>query len=112
MDEAANWLKNKHNRFVKSFDEGEKPLTKHFIEEPKWSYSVITLVGMNEALETLIDAPIGHVAGKAVTYKVLEQLIRKIEQLQEEKGILFSLEAYPSEKPGAILLAEYNSKYP
>lgn len=112
MEEAASLLQEKHNRFMKSIEEGEKPLTSHFIENQNWGYSVITLVGMNEALETLIDAPIGHVAGKAVTYKLLEQLLRKIEEIQEETGLLFSLEAYPSEQPGATLLTEYESKYP
>ncbi|MCW4014537.1 MAG: hypothetical protein NWF07_16325 [Candidatus Bathyarchaeota archaeon] len=112
IDEAVTLLQDKYNRFMKSFDEGKKPLTKHFLEEPEWCYSVITLVGMNEALETLIEAPLGHVAGKAVTYKLLEQLIRKIEAVHEETGILFSLESYPSEQPGAQLLTEYTSEYP
>jgi len=111
IDESATQLKEKHHRFLKSFDDGEKTFTRYLIDEPNWFYSVITLVGMNEALETLIDAPMGHVAGKAVTYKLLEQLLRKIEQIQEETGILFSLEAYPSEKPGATLLKEYDSMY-
>jgi ribonucleoside-triphosphate reductase len=112
MQEAANLLAYKHNQFVESLEKGEKPLTKHLVEKPDWGYSVITLVGMNEALETLIDAPMGHVAGKAVTYKLLEQLIRKLEYIQEETGILFSLEAYPSEQPGAQLQTEYDSIYP
>ena len=81
------------------------------MENFDWGFSVITLVGMNEALESLIDAPMGHVAGKAVTYKLLEYILRKIETVQAETGLLLSLEAYPSETAGAILLTEYETRH-
>ena len=44
---TAQFIENKfnHNGFR---------LTKWFIEDLNWSFSVITLVGMNEALESLI----------------------------------------------------------
>lgn len=112
VDIAVKRLSEKKEDLKASFNAGEMPLTAHFIENLDWSFSVITLVGMNEALETVIDAPLGHVAGKAVTYKVLEHLLRKIERVHESTGQLFSLESYPSEEPGSILLEEYDSGYP
>ncbi len=110
--QAVEELKAKHEKVVASLNNGEKPVTEHLTGKLDWGFSVITLAGMNEALETLIAASLGHVAGKAVTYKLLEHLVRRIEQLQEETGLLLSLEAYPSETPGAMLLAEYESKHP
>jgi ribonucleoside-triphosphate reductase len=112
MDEAARFLAEKRQFIEDKFNHNGFRLTKWFIEDLNWSYSVITLVGMNEALESLIDAPLGHVAGKAVTYKVLEFLLRKIEDIQCESGQLFSLESHPSDTPGGILLQEYESQYP
>ena len=112
VDNALNQLNEKREHIEAGFKAGEMPITAHFLENLDWGFSVITLVGMNEALETVIDAPLGHVAGKAVTYKVLEHLLRKIENIHESTGRLFSLESYPSETPGAILLDEYDSDYP
>ncbi len=60
-------------------------------------FSSIVPTGMNEGLGYLIDAPLGHVAGKAVTYKVVEFLVRKIEEIQYEAGNLYSLESFPSD---------------
>ena len=111
IEEAVKQLKIKHEKIFTSFNNGDKPVTAHFMENIDWGFSVITLVGMNEALESLIDAPMGHVAGKAVTYKLLEHLLRKIEYIQEETGLLLSLESYPSETPGAVLLTEYESDH-
>jgi len=111
MDNTVEMLNGKRERVEARFNAGELPITAHFLENLDWSFSVITLVGMNEALETVIDAPLGHVAGKAVTYKVLEYLLRKIERVHESTGRLYSLESYPSETPGSVLLGEYDSDY-
>ena len=110
VDQAQEHLEAKRNLIEKKLEQGELPLTSQFIDDLDWSFSVITLAGMNEALETLIDAPLGHVAGKAVTYKVLESLIRKLENIQYDTGYLYSLESYPSENPGAELLKEYDAE--
>jgi len=112
MDNAIKSLIDKSKRIETRFNAGNMPVTTHFLENLDWGFSVITLTGMNEALETVIDAPLGHVAGKAVTYKVLESLLRKIDSAHTSTGRLFSLESYPSEKPSSILLDEYDSKYP
>jgi ribonucleoside-triphosphate reductase len=112
VNEAIQVSYEKQRRIEKRLSDGDMPLTAHFIESLDWSFSVITLVGMNEALETLIDASLSHVAGKAVTYKVLEYILEKLERAQITTGRLFSLESYPSENPGSMLSSEYNSIYP
>ena len=111
VDNAVNALNEKSKRIEARFNAGEMPITAHFLENLDWGFSVITLVGMNEALETVIDAPLGHVAGKAVTYKVLEHLLRRIGNIHESTGRLISLESYPSEEPGSVLLEEFDSDY-
>jgi ribonucleoside-triphosphate reductase len=106
---VSNILIEKHRSIIDRFKKNGMPLTKWFIEDLSWSYSIISLVGTNEALEHVIDAPLGHIAGKAVTYKILESLLRKVEDIQIETGHLFSLESYPSDIPGALLLEEYET---
>jgi len=88
---------------------GGLPLTNWFIDDPQWLYSAISIVGMNEALKVLIDAPLAHIAGKAVTYQLLEFLLRKIEAIQIEKSILLTVESHPSEYPGAVMLENSDS---
>jgi ribonucleoside-triphosphate reductase len=109
MRSVSNLLFDKHRSIIDRYKKNEMPLTKWFIEDLRWSFSVISLVGTNEALENLIAAPLGHIAGKAVTYKILEKLLRKAEELQLERGHLFSIESYPSDCPGAFLLKEYKT---
>jgi ribonucleoside-triphosphate reductase len=111
FDKAIFYLIEKRNLIESRFNEGKLPLTKYFLNDLDWGFSVITLVGMNEALESLIDASLGHVVGKAVTYKVLEYLLGKIASSQNSSRYLYSLESYPSETPGAKLLEEYDSDH-
>ena len=110
VEKASEVLESQRETIESRLMEGKMPITEQFIENLDWSFSVITLAGMNEALESLIDAPLGHVAGKAVTYKTLEYLLRKLEEIQYRTGHLYSIESYPSEKPGAELLKEYETK--
>jgi ribonucleoside-triphosphate reductase len=107
--DASTLLVKKQRSILDKFNKNKMPLTKWINGNICWSYSIISLVGMNEALEKIINAPISHIAGKAVTYKILERLLRKIEHLQIETGQLFSLESYPSDIPSAILLEEYEA---
>lgn len=111
LDEAVFLLEQKREHVESRYRTGDMPLTKYFLDNLDRCFSVITLLGMNEALETLIDAPLGHVAGKAVTYKVIEHLLRRIEHIQYSKKHLYSLESYPSERIGSKLLKEYSSDY-
>jgi len=108
VEVAVAGLDEKRARVEDRLRDGSMPYTGYFVDNLEWGFSVITLVGMNEALETLIDAPLSHVAGKAVTYKVLEHLLRKLEKIQAKNRHLYSLESYPSEIPGAKLLEQSN----
>jgi len=106
---ATEKLVQHRENLMENIRAGGMPLTDWFIEDPQWLYSAISIVGMNEALQTLIAAPLAHIAGKAVTYQVLEFLLRKIEAIQVKTSVLFTIESHPSEYPGALMLAKSSS---
>jgi len=109
IDDAANILVEHRENLIENIQTGRMPLTDWFIDDPQFLYSAISIVGMNEALQVLIDAPLAHIAGKAVTYQLLEFLLKKIESVQLEKSVLFTVESHPSEYPGALMLSESDS---
>ena len=109
FDIATDKLVEHRENLIDAIRAGRMPLTDWFIDDSQWLYSAISVVGMNEALEVLIDAPLAHIAGKAVTYQLLEFLLRKIESIQLEKKVLFTLESHPSEYPGALMLDKSDS---
>ena len=109
IDEATEILVEHRENLIENIRTGGMPLTNWFIDDPRWLYSTISIVGMNEALRVLIDAPLAHIAGKAVTYQLLEFLLKKIESIQMERSVLFSLESHPSEYPGALMLGKSDS---
>lgn len=109
VDIATDKLVEHRENLIENIRAGRMPLTEWFIDDSHWLYSAISIVGMNEALELLINAPLAHIAGKAVTYQLLEFLLRKIESIQLEKSVLFTLESHPSEYPGALMLDKSDS---
>ena len=106
---ATDKLVKHRENLLENIRSDEMPLTNWFIEDSQWLYSTISIVGMNEALQVLIDAPLAHIAGKAVTYQLLEFLLRKIEAIQVENSVLSTVESHPSEYPGALMLNKSNS---
>lgn len=100
---AMEALDEKRAYLEQTLNEGGFPATGRYLDSFKGLSGVVTLSGMNEALQSSIDAGTGHVAGKAVTYKLLEKLTWLLEDHQSESGNLVSLEAYPSMEAGAAL---------
>jgi ribonucleoside-triphosphate reductase len=96
----------------KRLKNGDLPVTEDYLDSFDWHYSVINLSGMNEALLRSIDAGTAHVAGKAVSYKLLEKILWTLEDHQEESGNMFSLESLPSEEVGSILAEKDSLKFP
>jgi ribonucleoside-triphosphate reductase len=109
VDIATDKLIEHRENLIENIRTGRMPITEWFIADSQWLYSAISVVGMNEALQVLIDAPLAHIAGKAVTYQLLEFLLRKIESIQLEKSVLFTVESLPSEYPGALMLDKSDS---
>jgi ribonucleoside-triphosphate reductase len=107
LDEAVEIAgavhEGKRRHLEKKLAEGRLPETARHLESLDWHFSAVNVVGMNEALLGLIDAGAGHVAGKAVTYRLLEHLVRRIEEIQSETGHLYTLEAAPCVEAGALM---------
>ncbi len=107
LDEAVDVARAVHEgkrRHLEAlFAEGGLPETARHLDSLDWHFSVVNVVGMNEALLDLIDAGTGHVAGKAVTYRLLEHLVWRIEEFQAETGHLYTLEAAPCVEAGALM---------
>ena len=105
LDEAVKLARAVHESKRRHLEEllsgGRLPETARHLDALDWHFSSVNVVGMNEALLQLIGAGTGHVAGKAVTYRLLEHLIWRIEEIQEETGHVYTLEAAPCEEAGA-----------
>jgi anaerobic ribonucleoside-triphosphate reductase len=105
LDEAVDLARavheSKRRHLEEMLSEGRLPETAKHLDSLDWHFSSVNVVGMNEALLQLIGAGTGHVAGKAVTYRLLEHLIWRIEEIQVETGHVYTLEAAPCEEAGA-----------
>ena len=64
-----------------------------------WSnhFSTIGIIGMNEACLNLLGTDIGSEEGHAFSVEVLDYLRSTMEEIQEETGEIFNLEATPGE---------------
>ena len=107
LDEAVELAKTVHEdkrrRLEELFAEGGLPETARCLGSLDWHFSAVNVVGMNEALLGLIDAGAGHVAGKAVTYRLLEHLVWMMEEIQAETGHMYTLEAAPCVEAGTLM---------
>jgi ribonucleoside-triphosphate reductase len=105
LENAVDALESRRRAVEESLEAGRLPETRRVQGSVEGHRSAITLAGMNEALMSVIDAGVGHVAGKAVTYKVLEFISGRLEEARAEHSHNFSLESYPCVEAGAVLAA-------
>lgn len=103
---AVEALEQKRRAVEESIEDGRMPYTAELQGSLQSHHSTIAVAGLNEALMNLIDAGVGHVAGKAVTYKVLEFLRDQVIEAEETHGHPYSLEAYPSAEAGSFFADE------
>ncbi|MBN2335054.1 hypothetical protein JXL21_05800 [Candidatus Bathyarchaeota archaeon] len=103
MELARDAHESKRGHLETMLEEGMLPETARHVDSLDWHFSAVNMVGMNEALTHVIGAGTEHVAGKAVTYRLLEHMIRKLETIQEETGHIYTLEAAPCEEAGAAM---------
>jgi hypothetical protein len=104
-------LEQKRRAVEESIEDGRLPYTGQLQGSLEGHHSAIAVAGLNEALVNLIDAGVGHVAGKAVTYKVLEFLRDQVLEARETYRHSYSLEAYPSAEAGAFFADEDRRLY-
>jgi anaerobic ribonucleoside-triphosphate reductase len=103
---AVEALEDKRRAVEEFLEAGYLPYTRQLHGSLEGHASVVTLAGVNEAVMNLIDAGVSHVAGKAVTYKVLEFMWGQLREAQSTTGHTYSLEAYPCMEAGVVFAAE------
>lgn len=102
---AAQSLSIKRKVLEKFTEQSLYPYSKFYLRAIKeqtgsyWTnhFSTIGLIGMNEACINLLGKDIGTVEGRAFAIEVLDDLRATIEQLQEQTGEYYNLEATPGE---------------
>ncbi len=105
MEMAKESLEIKRKTLERLTDAGLYPYTKYYLRNIKqgfdqyWKnhFSTIGLVGMNEAIENLLDTTIGSDEGRKFAEEVLDYMRDKLIEFQEETGNNYNLEATPAE---------------
>lgn len=105
MDIARTSLEIKREVLEKMTKEGLYPYARFYLRDvyarfgAYWQnhFNTIGLVGMNEALLNFMGRGIATEEGKAFALRVMDFMRAKMEEYQEESGILYNLEASPAE---------------
>lgn len=106
---AVDGLKSKRLRLEEELRKGEMPATSSIVDSFEDFPCAVSVVGVNEALQNLVDRGISSMQGKVIGYKILE-LIRGI-LIEEERGKLL-LAAGPSGDAAYRLAKMDRVKYP
>lgn len=88
---AGQALEIKRAKLTENIDK-HLPLTAQYIDNLECFFSTIGIIGVNEALCSLINGDILNPAGKAITYKILDFTLKHLLELQKETGYLYNLE--------------------
>ena len=99
MDLAARSLKVKRTVITKLLDEGLYPYTKRYLGTFNNHFSTIGLVGMNEAglNANWVRGDMTTQRCQDFTQEVLDHMLERLKDYQEEYGDLYNLEATPAE---------------
>ena len=99
MDLAARSLKVKRTVITKLLEEGLYPYTKRYLGSFNSHFSTIGLVGMNEAglNANWVRSDMTTAACQDFTQEVLDHMLERLKDYQEEYGDLYNLEATPAE---------------
>ena len=96
---AARSLKVKRTVITKLLEEGLYPYTKRYLGTFNNHFSTIGLVGMNEAglNANWVRSDMTTAACQDFTQEVLDHMLERLKDYQEEYGDLYNLEATPAE---------------
>jgi len=114
MDVSARSLKVKRDIISKLLEEGLYPYTRRYLGSFENHFSTIGLVGMNEAALNAkwIGKDMTHESAQRFTAQVLDHMLNRLSDYQEQYGDLYNLEATPAEST-AFRLAKHDVKrYP
>ena len=114
MDLAAKSLKVKRTVITKLLNEGLYPYTKRYLGTFDNHFSTIGLVGMNEAglNAKWVRADMTAPACQSFTKEVLEHMLNRLKDYQEQYGDLYNLEATPAESTTYRLAKHDKEQFP
>ncbi|MEA3432835.1 MAG: ribonucleoside triphosphate reductase [candidate division WOR-3 bacterium] len=112
MELARDSLELKRRVVEQNIRRGLLPYTKRYLGTLANHFSTIGLVGMNEACLNLFGEDIGSERGTAFAEKVLDFMLLKLSDFQEETGNIYNLEATPAEGTAYRLARIDKQKFP
>jgi len=107
---AKESLEIKRKVVQKHLDGDLLPYTKTYLPGLEHHFSTIGLVGMNEACLNFLGSSICDHGGQSFAVRVLDHMKEKIQDIQEETGHIYNLEATPAEGT-SFRLARLDRKY-
>ena len=117
---AKESLRIKRKVLEKFTDGNLYPYSKYYLRQIKESsgiywknhFSTIGIIGMNEACYNFLDEGITGGYGHEFAIKVMDYIRKKMEQIQEDTGNIFNLEATPAEGTSYRLAMLDKTKFP
>jgi ribonucleoside-triphosphate reductase len=97
MNLAKESLEIKRKVVERNIQRGLLPYTKRYLGSLKNHFSTIGLLGMNESCINFMGKDIGTDEGRRFALKVLNFMLHKLQDFQEETGNIYNLEATPAE---------------
>jgi len=89
---AVDYLDWKHEHLQTRYDDDLMPLTSEYMGTLEHQSLGVTVTGVHEALQKLIQAGIDTMPGKAVTYKTLEHIQDFLTERNEETNRYYTIE--------------------
>ena len=120
LDLAVDSLAIKRKILEKFTEKNLYPYSKHYLKQIKegsgvyWKnhFSTVGIIGMNEACLNFIKKDIASEEGREFALEVMSYLRNLLEDIQEQTGIIFNLEATPGEGTSYRLCMIDKRKYP
>ena len=111
MEYAKTSLEIKRMVIEKNIENNLLPYTKRYLGTMEHHFSTIGVVGGHECCLNFLNKGIETKEGKEFIIKVLDYMLEKLKDFQEETGNLYNLEATPAEGTGYRLAKIDKSKY-
>ncbi len=120
MELAVEALEIKRKNIERFTEQGLYPYSRFYLREVKktrgqyWAnhFSTIGIVGMNEAMLNFLGKPITDPEAREFSLEILDFMRERIQDIQEETGNMYNLEATPAEGTSYRLAKIDKEKYP
>lgn len=109
---AVEGLDAKRSRLDEELKGGKMPATSTIVDSFDNFACAVGVVGMNEALQNLVERGIGSMQGKVIAYRTLELMRGIVKERGEATGHSFCLAAEPSDGAAYRLAALDRAKHP